>query len=53
LEVPDGTISEAPRFALGATGLRGHARDMVKDLVQTREGLKAIGEDRRTGSKSG
>jgi hypothetical protein len=53
LEVPDGTISERHHgfrslVQLGSQGLS--ARDMVKDLVQTREGLKAIGEDRRTGS---
>ena len=53
LEVPDGTISEGhdgfrSLVQLGSQGLS--ARDMLKDFVQTREGLKAIGEDRRTGS---
>jgi hypothetical protein len=53
LEIPDGTISEGHHgfrslVQLGSQGLL--ARDMVKDFVQTREGLKAIGEDRRTGS---
>jgi len=53
LEVPDGTISEGHhRFRslvqLGSQELL--ARDMMKDFVHPREGLKAIGEDRRTGS---
>jgi len=53
LEVPDGTISEGHHgfrslVQLGSQGLL--ARDMVKDFVHPREGLKAIGENRRTGS---
>ena len=53
LEIPDGTISEGHHgfsspVQFGSQGLS--ARDMVKDFVQTREGLKAIGEDRGTGS---
>jgi hypothetical protein len=53
LEVPDGAISEGhygfrSLVQLGSQGLS--ARDMVKDFVQTCEGLEAIGENRRTGS---
>jgi hypothetical protein len=53
LEVPDSTISEGHHgfrslVQLGSQGLS--ARHMLKDFVQTREGLKAIGEDRRIGS---
>src|SRR5260370_36918748 len=53
LEVPDGAISEGHHglrslVQLGSQGLS--ARDVGKDSVQTREGLEAIGENRRTGS---
>src|SRR6266567_6529602 len=53
LEVPDGAISEGHHglrslVQLGSQGLS--ARDVVKDSVQTRAGLEAIGENRRTGS---
>lgn len=53
LEVPDGAISEGHHgfrslVQLGSQGLS--ARDMLEDFVQTREGFKAIGEDRRTGN---
>lgn len=53
LEVPDGTISEGHHgfrslVQFPSQGLR--ARDMLKDFVQTGEGFKAIGKDRRTGN---
>ena len=53
LEVPDGAISEGHHgfrslVQLGSQGLS--ARDMLEDFVQTREGFKAIGEDRRAGN---
>jgi hypothetical protein len=53
LEVPDGTISEGHHGFRSLVQLRSQglsARDMLKDFVQTREGLEAIGEDHRTGS---
>ena len=53
LEVPDGTISEGHRGFRSLVQLRSQglsAREMLKDFVQTREGLEAIGEDHRTGS---